>query len=128
MKVNSSVEVVIEMLNIDEIEGEEKAKRERARLKLNMTLQMTELFLFKFTPYIFKIDKYRFVIQMDQYKDEINNILVIDSVNDKRYMVLNKERLLSDILQAYRRLSFIESYQIVADSTLLMGEVEEDEE
>jgi hypothetical protein len=84
----------------------------RFNITLNMNLTDASNFIFRFKSPVFSVDTYKVLLKYDSMGNCKEIILIKD---DKIYIVLNKEQLISDITEGYFRIRMTDKIVNILD-------------
>lgn len=127
MKIDYSFSVNVRVREIEE-DGSVRSTSDGDKIiELKMNNQEAACFVYKFMPYLFTVgDKYIISIKMSEHNESIAVIFLIDKETDDKYVIMNKEEVITDVLHGLNLTNIFEGIQILTEFGLPDEEEEEE--
>lgn len=98
-------------------------------LNINMDQNLASLFAYKFTPNTFSIDsRYKVVIHIKEYDQGIDVILLIDTQEQEKYLIVNKEQFISEVIEGLSRIRLVNTINLLFEYGVPVADDEIEEE
>ena len=127
MELKTTFKVTARCKHLEPEMGDESYSDKNIDLYLNVKDAM--MFLFKFTPSVFKLSNGMLVYL--KFKNDPENKLIamiLTDLTDEKFIVLNPNQLWSEILEAYEEIRLLEKIQVLSSIAVPDIDVEETDE
>lgn len=114
MNMHTTFTVTARIRKITDSKDSIQMSQNDRELNINMDQNLASLFAYKFTPNTFSIDsRYKVVIHIKEYDQGIDVILLIDTQEQEKYLIVNKEQFISEVIEGLSRIRLFNTINLL---------------